>query len=138
MSDAIQGAISRLKKLRDSVEQIAITELEKNPSNLVKMNREQLMNGIDADGGDMPNYADSNKKKSGKINLFDTGDFQRGIEPIFSDDGVDMISADSKAWFLDPFREVINTLGLTDENIDKWLKKAIPNIQKTIKKALTA
>ena len=65
--------------------------------------------------------------------MFDKGDFQRGIEPLFSDDGVDMISADSKAWFLDPFRKVINTLGLTDANKDKWLTNAIPNIIKRLK-----
>ena len=119
-----------------NIEQITIAELERNPQRLVQMNRDQLMNGVTADGGSMPNYAPSSKK-AGKINLFDKGDFQRGIEPIFGNDGVDMISADSKSWFLDPFRSTINTLGLTQDNIDKWLTNAIPKIQDTLKKLLS-
>lgn len=136
MAKVIQDQISNLQNMLKNIEPITIKELERNPQRLVQMNRDQLMNGVTADGGSMPNYAASNKK-TGKINLFDEGDFQRGIEPLFSDSGVDMISADSKAWFLDPFRDTINTLGLTPDNIDKWLNNAIPKIQDTLKKLLS-
>ncbi len=133
MAKVIQDQILKLKSMLKNVDQITIRELERNPQRLVQMNRAQLMQGINADGGSMPNYAASNKKKSGKINLFDKGDFQRGITTMFDDQGLDMTSADDKSWFLDPFRKVINTLGLTDGNIDKWLNNAIPNIIKKLK-----
>ena len=133
MAKVIQDQILKLKSMLKNVDQITIRELERNPQRLVQMNRAQLMQGINADGGSMPNYAASNKKKSGKINLFDKGDFQRGITTMFDDQGLDMTSTDDKSWFLDPFRKVINTLGLTDGNIDKWLNNAIPNIIKKLK-----
>lgn len=136
MAKVIQDQIKVLENMLKNVEQITINELEKNPNVLAEMNRDQLMSGVNADGGSMPNYAESNKK-SGKINLFLKGDFQRGITPMFDDQGMDMISTDGKASFLDPFRKVINTLGLTDANKDKWINNAIPKIQDTLKKLLS-
>ena len=132
MSKAIQETIGRLQSMVKNVEQIAIDELKKNPNVLAEMNREQLMSGINADGGSMPNYAASSKK-SGKITLFDKGPFQQGITPMFDDQGMDMTSTDSKVSFLDPFRKVINTLGLIGSNVDKWLNSAKPNIIKRLK-----
>lgn len=132
MSEAIQGTIKQLQNMVKNVEQITIRELERNPQRLAQMNREQLLSGIDADGGNMPTYAASSKK-SGKINLFDQGDFHRGIKPMFDNEGAEMISTDDKAWFLDPFRDTINSLGLTDVNINTWLKNAIPNVIKKLK-----
>lgn len=135
MAQVIQDQIKVMQDMLKNVEHITIAELEKNPNALAEMNREQLMSGINADGGSMPNYAASSKK-SGKINLLDKGPFQAGIKPMFDDQGMDMISTDSKTSFLNPFRQVINTLGLTPDNIDQWITNAIPKIQDTLKKLL--
>lgn len=83
------------------------------------LNREQLMDGI---GGDkpMPEYSLKSVTKYGKpagrIRLFDTGDFQKGITYVAEGDRVKSFSTDRKSDFLEDMYDFYKPLKLTPEN----------------------
>lgn len=83
------------------------------------LNREQLMDGM---GGDkpMPEYSIKSVTKYGKpkgrIKLFDTGDFQKGITYVAEGDRVKSFSTDKKNDFLEDMYDFYKPLKLTPEN----------------------
>ena len=83
--NAIELVIKRLENWISKVEEITIDEIKKESALIEQLNRNQLMSGINADGGDMPKYKQGSKQPQapGKIKLFDTGAFQRGIKASF-------------------------------------------------------
>lgn len=133
--NAIELVIKRLENWISKVEEITIDEIKKESALIEQLNRNQLMSGINADGGDMPKYKQGSKQPQapGKIKLFDTGAFQRGIKASFDNEGIDMNSTDFKNAFLNPYRKAIETLGLTDNSIEELQEKILPRIIKRLK-----
>lgn len=85
---------------------------------IANANRRQLRSGQRADGSRMPDYVPNSRQPMapGPIQLFDTGLFHEGIEPMFDDKGVELLGLDSKTGLLTgKYGEMI--LGLTEENI---------------------
>lgn len=122
----IGDTINRIQKMLNSVDDIAKEAFKQETSLMSELNRGQLDEGVDALGNNMPNYASSNKK-SGKINLFDKGDFHQGFKPLFDDEGVDMTSTDRKVSFLDP--KYNTALGINEASQEVLIDKVIPVIQ---------
>lgn len=75
------GYSARLRRFSAAVEQIKtkqiFLEAAKEQQELaLDLNRFQLIGGIDGDGKSLGEYSKSNRKKSGRRDLYDTGDFQ--------------------------------------------------------------
>lgn len=87
------------------------------------LNRLQLLSGEDSEGESLGEYAESNKKKSGRRDLYNTGKFQKALYldtkqiPIFID------SKDEKTGILKHVYGPI--LGLVDENKSKYGKEVM-------------
>lgn len=133
----ILNIINKLELIRNSIESIIREEVINNQEFIADLNREQLMNGIKGDGSDMPLYSAKSKQPNapGKIVLFEFGDFHAGINPLFEDEGFEMISTDSKTEILtERYGESI--LDLTQESIDKLKDRIRPNIIIKLKELL--
>jgi hypothetical protein len=92
---------------------------------IAEANRKQLLQGKKATGQDMPEYIPTSSK-SGLIKLFDEGLFHEGIEPLFDDQGIEMVGTDNKTGFLvGRYGEI---MGLTPDNIRILQSRAIPKI----------
>lgn len=104
---------------------------------IADLNRQQLNSGEDADGQPMPTYVPDSIQPSapGRITLFDTGQFQDGIEPLFEDDYFEMISTDEKAAFLQP---KYNALGLSPESIEVLRERLALRLKKRINEQIRA
>ena len=131
MADAIENAIKRIKKIQNSVEQIAIEEFKKEDALMSDLNRSQLLSGTDALGNPMPNYVSTSRKR-GRTNLFDEGDYHQGIKPLFDDVGINMISTDRKFAFLDP--KYNTALGINENSQQILIEKTKPKIIDRLKK----
>lgn len=132
--DEVIAILNKLQSIVDSIENIIREEVIKEQSFIAELNREQLMNGIKGDGSDMPLYSPRSKQPNapGKIVLFDLGDFHAGINPLFEEEGFEMISTDSKTEILkEKYEESI--LDLTQESIDKLKERIRPNIIERLK-----
>ena len=90
--NAIEETISELTRIKNTAEKVMIEETKKESKLMSDLNIDQLMSGVDAVGKNMPDYAGTSKK-SGKIRLFDTGKYQEGIHPLFSNSGFDMTTS---------------------------------------------
>lgn len=126
----IKEVIDRLTKMKTSVTNIAKEEFTKEAALFSDLNRAQLNSGTDALGNDMPTYSASNKK-TGKLDLFLSGDYHQGIKPLFESDGIDMISTDSKFAFLDP--KYNTALGINENSQNILIEKVTPNVIKRLK-----
>ena len=131
MADAIENAIKRIKKIRNSVEQIAIEEFKKESVLMSDLNRNQLLSGTDALGQPMPNYVSISRKR-GRTTLFDEGDYHMGIKPLFDNEGVNMISTDRKFAFLDP--KYNTALGINENSQQILIEKTKPKIIDRLRK----
>ncbi|MCH2217511.1 MAG: hypothetical protein MK076_05445 [Flavobacteriales bacterium] len=133
--NGIEIGLNRLISLSNSVEKITIEEIRKESKLISDLNRDQLMKGIDAFGNPTPEYSESSKKKGkrGRIKFFDTGDYQKAIKPVFDNEGIDIESTDFKNAFLNPYKKVIETLGLTNESIIQLQNKILPRIIKRLR-----
>ena len=126
-------ATTKLKRVRKGIIDIIKKEAIKERRFISNLNRDQLLRGEKGDGSAMPNYVDNSRQRSapGKIKLFDEGDFHSGIEPMFDDEGIEMIGTDDKTPILVGKYGVI--LDLTKASEEKLRNKMMPNLIKTIK-----
>lgn len=127
--NAIEEAINRLKLMAKKADQLAVDIVESNPVLLGNLNRGQLREGVNSVGSDMPSYVSNSKapKAPGTIKLFNKGEYTKGINPLFSNEGIDMTSKDQKVKFLDPKYPL--ALGLNDDSvlvIQKEIEKELP------------
>ena len=136
MGSVIQKKLRRLEKVVAQINLIVRSEVIKEQKLIARMNREQLMSGTKADGSSMPNYVEGSRQPQapGKIKLFEEGLFHEGIEPLFSDLGVEMVGLDFKTEFLEP--KYGNILGLTSSNIKKLITIVRPRILARIRRIL--
>jgi hypothetical protein len=124
-----------------NIEDIAIDQYEEKSNEISNLNKEQLLNKKDAQGNPTPNYSPNNKKKRGKLNFYDKGNFQQGIKPLFEKDGIDVISTDFKNSFLNPYKHkpsnsIVDTLGLSPSSIETLNAEVSEEIIKAIKQLL--
>ncbi|MDC3237436.1 hypothetical protein OAT93_01745 [bacterium] len=123
----MKSSISRLERMKKGVLKVSIQEFKEESQLLGDLNRSQLNEGLDANGKPTPNYAESSKK-SGRIRFKDTGKYTEGIKPLFEGDGFQMTSTDEKRAFLNPWKKVVETLGVTVKNLYLVLVKIKPRI----------
>ena len=130
--NAIEIVIRRVKNIQSSIEQIAKEEIEKQAGLIERLNRSRLAKGIDAEGNATPKYVANSKapKAPGNMKFFDTGDFYADIEAKFDNAG---LTVDSSKFFLDPFRNTVELLGLAPEDIEILINAVIPKIVKRIR-----
>ncbi len=132
MANAIEKTIARIKKIQSTIEQIAKEEIEKQAGLIERLNRSRLAKGIDAEGNATPKYVANSKapKAPGNMKFFDTGDWYADIEAKFNTAG---LTVESSKFFLDPFRQSIELLGLSPDNINELIGVVIPKIVRRIK-----
>ena len=125
--------------------------LEKKLDIMEKMNREQLSEGKMSDGKDTPShsggamsqlYVDSkiergvyNQSLYPKMNLYNTGDFYRGITAYLEDSGIMFESNDEKALKLET-KYSSRIYGLTPEKLTKLTKSCVDELVKSIHSAM--
>ncbi len=119
--------------MQSSVEGIAKEEFMKEASLFSDLNRSQLLSGTDAEGNSMIPYVQGSKAPSapGKTTLSDSGDYHRGIKPLFDNDGVNMTSTDSKLAFLDPKYDT--ALGINENSQNILIEKVKPKVINRLK-----
>jgi hypothetical protein len=129
----------KLKSIDSNIEKIAISVYAAHESNIADLNKEQLMDGIDANGRDMPSYVANSRSRyaPSKIKLRDTGRFQEGIKADANSKSIDITSTDPKVRFLENYRGKNITLGLTPKSIMLLNLKVLPKIQAEIKRLLS-
>ena len=138
MANAIEILKKDFVKVVTNIDQIVIAEYKEESEEFAKQNRRQLEEGKDAKGENLPNYAPTSKapKAPGKIKLFDSGDYYKGINYKFDQSGVQPDNTDSKKRFLDLFRGKFPTLGLTTISIGRINNIVIPNVIERLRKIL--
>lgn len=126
----IEKRLVKVEKIRNGIKNIIREEAIKQRDFIAQLNRDQLLAGKRADGRDMPEYAASSQK-SGKITLFDEGDFHAGIDAVFEDDFFNVVGTDFKTGFL--IAKFEESLGLNKESLNRLRSRMLPNIIKRIK-----
>ena len=134
-------AIKELQNVVSNIEQIAIKEFEEEAKTIADLNRQQLKNKTDAEGNATPVYSSSNKKKRGRLDFLDKGNFKLGIKSLFDTEGIEMTSTDRKVSFLNPYfhktsGSIVDTLGLSPDSIDTITIKVNEELIKAIKQLL--
>lgn len=129
----ITDAITKLKTVISTIDKIVREELVKERKLIAQMNREQLLSGKKASGENMPSYVLNSRSPSspGLIKLFDEGLFQDGIEPMFDNQGIELVGTERKTGFL--IAKYGEILGLTDKNIKRLQKVLLPKVITRIK-----
>ncbi len=106
------------KKLEDfkrSLPTIVASILKDLAPQIEQMNRAQLAEGRDADGKKTPRY--KSRDKTGRIKFRDTGDYYRSINAEVRGQKLSLESQDKKEKYLNPWKGVIPTLGLSPQNM---------------------
>lgn len=136
MNDIFTDKINFLNNLSAEINLIIKQEALEQSDFIAKLNRNQLSRGQKGDGSSMPSYVTGSKQPSapGKITLFDHGPFHAGIEPIVSNDKLEMVSIDKKVLFL--IAKYGDILDLTNESQIKLRNKMIPGIRIKLKNRL--
>ena len=138
MVKVLEDRIKVLESIKTKVTEIAMEEAIKHRKFIQEANRRQLQEGKRADNSSLPNYVQNSKSPSapGVIKLFDTGDFYQGIEPLFDEEGIEMIGVDSKTGLLTgKYGKLI--LGLNEKNIAELSKRMLPGIRAKVLSILT-
>lgn len=130
----IAEKVALLKKVRLSFLDIASGVIQQERDFINTLNRNQLLDGVKADGSTMPDYAESNTK-TGAINLFDTGAFQGGIGSMFeNDDEFKLMSTDDKTDIL--ISKYGNILGLNQQSLTLLRNRIKPLILNKVRSLL--
>ena len=129
----ITDTITNLKTVISTIDKIVREEIVKESKLIAQMNREQLLAGKKASGVNMPPYVSNSKAPSapGLIKLFDEGLFQEGIEPMFDNQGIELVGNERKTGFLVAKYGAI--LGLTEANIKRLQNVVVPKVIERIK-----
>jgi len=103
-------------------------ELTKLEPDMEELNREQLRQGKDASGKDTPKYKKSTGK-TGKIKFRDTGKFYKSLKAEVKGGVIDLDSSDPKSKWLNPWKGVLTTVGLSPISISKLSAKLTKSIE---------
>lgn len=155
--EAIRDKVKAVKKIPDRLDIITKRALRPLAGQIAELNQEQLKKGMRSDGSFLPDYSKRSVEEFGKpegpIKLFDTGDFYKGINPVFDASGFTLQGKDSKTEYLQnggggnfsnefgftgtEFRGYgEDILGLTDRSVFEIGTEAIGQIQYELKKEL--
>ena len=137
MQTVVTKKIKALERALSSSRQVVRAEAVAHQKLIAQLNREQLSQGIKSDNTSMPDYKDGSKSPNapGPIQLFDTGDFHAGIEPLFESKEITMLGVDPKSDLL-AGKYGKNIFGLTPENIQLLRMEMLPGIIRRFKKML--
>jgi len=132
-----------LLKSYDSLIQSIMEELE---PDMIELNKSQLLQGKNAVGGQMPEYANNPrylrlKRRVGSKSLPNmdyklTGKFHESFKAKTDKIGTEIFATDFKKKFLEKRVAGEELYGVTDENIDKLVDKAADLLEQKIRKAL--
>ena len=129
----------RLKLLRGGLLIEMIEETINEQSDLiVRYNRNQLLEGLKADGSLMPeymNYYNKKRSRTGRVMLYDTGDFHSMFWAQAANRKVSIFSQDVKTEIL-AGRYGNKIFGLTEENQNNFFKEIYPIIKQKIENFL--
>lgn len=137
MATIITKKIKALERVQRELPRIILEEARNHRKFIQDANKKQLEEGKRSDGTDMPDYVENSKAPSapGLVKLFDTGEFYEGIEPLFSEDGIEVIGLDDKTGFLvGKYGQMI--FGLNKDNIRELAHRMKPGVQKRIRAML--
>ena len=128
----------KLQSLEEVLEETIVEVIEQESDVFIELNQEQLLQGIDSLGANMPMYSENtlqNKPNStsDRYTLFDTGDFHRGfyLETYVGEFKIE--SSDSKNDMLIE-ENGKDIFGLTEENFDKVFNEIRPIVKEKIEK----
>lgn len=136
MNTIILEKAQKLETVIRTIDRIVRDVIMKDQKWIAEANRKQLLAGKKATGVNMPSYVPGSIQPMapGPIKLFEFGPFQEGIEPMFDDQGIELIGTEEKTGFLTAkYGEI---LGLTDKNIRELQKRSLPKILRKIEAIL--
>ena len=121
--EALGEAFAKIEKLPYDV--LISDVLKKHEKELSKLNTEQLDDGVNQEGGSLPNYALSTKKfraklglKTSPMDLKVTGLYHKSIKPNISSKDFKMISEGVE---YSKYLKKFNPEGLTDESLQEFI-----------------
>jgi len=133
----IKGLYNNVSKL--DTDKVIVESFEKTSEDLASVNRERMMDGIKADGSEMPHYSYISQTVYGypdiRITLRDTGEFQDNISIKVTGDTVNTDSDDPKSDMLkERYGEKIFGLGgdykrqYLDDHLGPEIRKGISSV----------
>lgn len=132
----LKDIASDIRAFSNNLDSIIEQELVKLEPDMEELNREQLRQGKNASGGNNPKYKPSTGKK-GKIKFKETGTFYKSLKADVRGSTIDIVSTDPKSKWLNPWKGVLTTIGLSPLSMSKlsaMLTKAMEiRIQNTFK-----
>jgi hypothetical protein len=130
-------AVIKLKQIRRGIIDILVKVATRERAFIEQLNREQLEAGINADGSRTPNYAPDSASPSapGRIKRLDTGEYFESLFADIEEEGIDVVSTDPKAIFMNKWGEA---QGLTKESQEKLAARMIPQIREELRKLILA
>jgi hypothetical protein len=108
------------------------TVAKKCEKEILRLNKQQLSVGIDAEGRKLPPYSSAYARRKGKPivpkTLFDKGTFYKDFYALSFENKIEVGSKNSKAGFLEYSERILGaskgkTFGLTDKNLDEFIPK---------------
>lgn len=107
-------------------------------SNILELNKEQLLASFNASGEPLPLLSVNTEKvnETGRVDLKDKGDFQRGFILKESGGKVSITSTDKKTDLLKT-KYGDNIFGLTEDNQTKLIEGLSSDIEKEIKEEIS-
>lgn len=127
----LDDTIQKLKSI--DVDQAVDQALESSKNDMVELNLEQLDIGMKSDGSSMPPYS-SNSPKSGKIRLYDTGDFWRGFFARDTGKAFEISSSDDKTDELQQKYDPI--FGLVKKQMEELARRVKPKFVNLLKQQI--
>lgn len=136
------ASLDKLRKVRDKLKNMTPQQQEKDllkilkglEEQLVAYNTDQLWGGKKADGSNMPNYVPTSKK-TGRVRLFETGEFYDEFFVTFDRFPLTFSSKNYKTEFLTA-RYGTQIFGLTQKSINQFarvhLRAAIEQYYKSL------
>lgn len=118
---------NEIREFSNNIGNVIQQELTKLEPDIEELNREQLRQGKDASGKDNPKYKKSTGK-TGNIKFHETGKFYKSLKADVRGNTIDLESTDPKAIWLNPWKGVLTTVGLSPLSMTKlgvMLTKAI-------------
>ena len=130
----ILEAKRKLLRALNEIDDIIRAEAIKESVYIANLNREQLLEGKKGDGTPTPEYVEGSKQPSapGNMTFFDSGDFHEGIQPLFTNEGIDMVGIDEKTSIL--IGKYGKLLDLSQESQAKLRERLKPGIIEKLKK----
>lgn len=139
----LRAQINRLKRLNDGTAIIQILKKPKYRKLIIQLNKDQLQDGINADGVSLGQYSQTSVnvfgKRAGHITLFDTGDLYKSINIKYTTNEFELTGDPFKENQFSPFASIQKIdlrdrfgeiFGLDEESIFKIQTILVRDMQK--------